>query len=110
MPNPSRFLSYDWECDPRKRRKTVLTAYLCWLFAGSFGLHRLYLTHYAAWASQLALCVLGLVARFSPSLGATSGLGLVWFVPLAVWLIADLIRIPAMVARHNAALTAAAPR
>lgn len=98
MPNLSGLLGQDWECDPRKRRKTVLTAYLCWFFAGSLGLHRLYLLHYVACAGQFTLCALGLVGYRSGHLGP------VWFVPLAVWLIADLARIPRLVARHNTAL------
>lgn len=89
-------------------KKSTGVAYLLWLFLGSVGGHHFYLKQNDAAFVMVALAVFGWTT-------VAFVVGLLFLVPLAIWLLIDLFTIPSMVAKFNANLmaqlnAAAAPR
>jgi len=82
------------------RKKSTGVAYLLWFFLGGFGVHRFYLGRTGSGIAMIALTILGW------SLLAAAGAGLLFLVPLGIWLIVDLFTIPGMVRSHNNGLLA----
>lgn len=68
--------------------KSTILAYVLWLFLGNFGVHRFYLGSPVFGGVQLGLTFLGWLTM--PLLG----LGLIFLIPLWIWLIFDLVWIP----------------
>ncbi len=70
--------------------RNILVAYLLWFFLGQLGVHRFYLGRIGSGIAQLLLGVVGYV------LLAVLGLGLIFLIPLWIWLLVDLFLIPGM--------------
>lgn len=70
--------------------KNILVAYLLWFFLGQMGVHRFYLGRIGSGVAQLLLCVVGYVLMLA------LGLGLIFLIPLWIWLFVDIFLIPGM--------------
>lgn len=70
--------------------KNILVAYLLWFFLGQLGVHRFYLGRIGSGVAQLLLCVVGYVLMLA------LGLGLIFLIPLWIWLFVDIFLIPGM--------------
>ncbi len=70
--------------------KNILVAYLLWFFLGQLGVHRFYLGRIGSGVAQLVLCVVGYFLLF------VFGIGLIFLIPLWIWLIVDIFLIPGM--------------
>ncbi len=70
--------------------KNILVAYLLWFFLGQLGVHRFYLGRIGSGIVQLLLGVVGYVLLLA------LGLGLVFLIPLWIWLFIDIFLIPGM--------------
>lgn len=68
--------------------KSAGIAYLLWILLGGFGAHRFYLGRPGGAIGQLILCLLGWATLW------VFFLGLVFLIPLWVWLFIDLFLIP----------------
>jgi TM2 domain-containing membrane protein YozV len=79
-------------------KKSGGLAYLLWFFTGGVGGHRFYLGRTGSAVAQLILAVLGWPLLFA------AGFGLVFLIPLGIWLLIDVFTLGGMVAKHNAAL------
>ncbi len=69
-------------------RKSVVAAYLLFLFLGGFGIHNFYLGRILLGVIELVLGILGWTLIFA------AGLGIVFLVPLGILLLIDLFIIP----------------
>ena len=69
---------------------SMLVAYLLWFFLGGLGLHRFYLGRPGTGAAILALTIIGVVL-------SVIGIGLLFTLPVFVWLLVDAFLIPGMV-------------
>jgi len=69
-------------------RKSVVVAYLLFLFLGGFGFHNFYLGRILLGVIELALAILGWILIFA------AGLGIVFLIPLGILLLIDLFIIP----------------
>ncbi len=79
--------------------KSTIVAYILWLFFANLGVHRFYLGSPIFGAVQLGLTFLGWLTM------PLFGIGLIFLIPLWIWLILDLIWIPLRTgAMNNAAL------
>ncbi|MFC5344752.1 NINE protein [Brevundimonas staleyi] len=76
-------------------KKSAGVAYLLWFFTGGFGGHRFYLGRTGSAVAQLILSLLGWVLLLA------AGFGLLFLIPLGVWLLVDLFLIPGMIQDHN---------
>jgi TM2 domain-containing membrane protein YozV len=80
-------------------KKSTGVAYLLWIFLGSLGGHRFYLERTGSAVAQLILCVLGWATIWFV-------VGLIFLIPLGVWLLIDLFLIPGMAQERNSKLMA----
>lgn len=80
-------------------KKSAGVAYLLWFFTGSFGGHRFYMGRTGSAIFQLILGILGWLTIWF-------GVGLLFMVPLGVWLLIDLFTLGGMVADDNRKLMA----
>lgn len=90
-------------------KKSAGVAYLLWFFTGGLGGHRFYMGRMGSAAAQLILSILGWTTIW------LLGLGLLFLIPLGIWLIVDVFTLGGMVSRHNNELmqrlnASAAPR
>ncbi len=77
-------------------KKSLVVAYLLWIFVGWLGLHRIYLGRVLSGIAQLLLwlcCALLTVL--------TLGVGHVLFLVPAIWLLIDALLIPGIVRGYN---------
>ncbi|WP_293405341.1 TM2 domain-containing protein [Phenylobacterium sp.] len=81
-------------------KKSTGVAYLLWIFLGGVGAHRFYLGRTGSGIAMLALTILGWALLLA------AGFGLLFLVPLGIWLLVDLFTIPGMVRSHNTMLAA----
>lgn len=80
-------------------KKSAGAAYALWFFLGGFGAHRFYLGLTGSAVAQLVLSVLGWSTIIV-------GVGLIFLVPLGIWLLVDLFTIGGKVRSHNMMLMA----
>ena len=97
MSEISRLMQYD------ANKKSVLIAYLFWLFLGVLGAHRFYLTLKKTGMAfpgliLFSMILVGLEQQFGVELGMLP------FTILVVWVLVDALRMPWMVQKHNSAL------
>ena len=78
-------------------KKSAGVAYLLWFFLGYLGIHRFYLKRTLTGVIQLALNILGWCTIFFV-------IGLIFLIPLGIWLLVDLFLISGMVREYNLAL------
>ncbi|MDP6704901.1 MAG: TM2 domain-containing protein [Alphaproteobacteria bacterium] len=89
------------EADPSKKRrydkfkKSVLTAYLLWLFLGFFGGHRFYLGYINSGIFLILMSSLGLMLTMIHFIGV-----FLLFAP-GLWLLIDAFIIPPIVRHQN---------
>ena len=69
-------------------RKSVVAAYLLFLFLGGLGIHNFYLGRILLGVIELLLSLLGTILIFA------AGLGIVFLIPLVILLFIDLFIIP----------------
>ena len=79
------------------RKKSMVLAYVAWLFLGGLGVHRFYLGRGQSGGIQLALTVVGLLLT-------VVGVGPLLWAAVGVWLLIDMFLIPGMVSDYNVAL------
>ena len=82
------------------QKKSAGVAYLLWFFTGGIGGHRFYLCRTGSAVAQLVLSVLGWVLLLA------AGIGLLFLIPLGIWLLVDLFLVGGMVSEHNVGLMA----
>lgn len=75
-------------------KKSTGLAYVLWLFTGGLGGHRFYLGQTSSAVAQLVLSILGWLTVWFV-------VGLVFLIPLGIWLIVDLFLIPGIADEHN---------
>ncbi|WP_156459502.1 NINE protein [Brevundimonas sp. Root1279] len=75
-------------------KKSTGVAFLLWFFTGGLGGHRFYLGKTGSAVGQLVLSVLGWVTIWFV-------VGLLFLIPLGIWLLIDLFLISGMVESHN---------
>lgn len=98
------------ELEYAAHKKSLVFAYLAWLFFGVFGAHRFYLGRRKSAFVMLALSVGPVVLGFLMGLfsfGSADiefGLSRVTWTILAVWMLVDIFLIPGMVEGKNAEL------
>lgn len=78
-------------------KKSTGTAFLFWFFLGGFGGHRFYLERTGSAVTQLILAILGWTTVWFV-------VGLVFLVPLGIWLLIDAFSLSGMVQSYNNAL------
>lgn len=78
-------------------KKSAGVTYLLWIFLGGFGGHRFYLGRNGSAAVMLILGILGWLTIWIV-------VGLIFFIPLGIWLLVDLFLIPGMVQEQNSGL------
>lgn len=76
-------------------KKSAGVAYLLWFFTGGVGGHRFYMGRTGSAVAQLILFILGWVMILA------AGLGLIFLIPLGIWLLIDAFMLGGMVADHN---------
>ncbi len=76
-------------------KKSAGLAFVLWFFTGGLGGHRFYLGRTGSAVAQLILSILGWVTIL------VAGLGLIFLLPLGIWLLVDLFLISGMVQAHN---------
>lgn len=80
-------------------KKSTGVAYILWIFLGGLGAHRFYLERTGSAVGQLVLSILGWLTIWF-------GVGLIFLIPLGIWLIVDLFLIPSMAQERNTRLMA----
>ena len=101
------------ELEYAAHKKSLVLAYLAWLFFGVFGVHRFYLgrrkTAFAMLALAIGPFVIGFLLGFLGLAGADveHGLSRVAWAILLVWMLVDIFLIPGMVEGKNAELVKA---
>ncbi|WP_307365354.1 NINE protein [Brevundimonas sp. SORGH_AS_0993] len=81
-------------------KKSVGVAYLLWFFTGGVGGHRFYLGRTGSAVFQLVLAILGWTLLLA------AGFGLLFLIPLGIWLLIDAFTLGGMVSEQNNALMA----
>lgn len=79
-------------------KKSAGVSYLLWFFTGGVGGHRFYLGRTGSAVAQLILSILGWLLILA------AGLGLLFLIPLGIWLLVDLFLIPGIVSSRNGEL------
>jgi len=79
-------------------RKSVVLAYVLWIFLGTFGAHRFYCSRIFTGLVQLCLHGLGWLLVW------VFGLGFLLLVPLWIWILIDAFLIPGWISSHNTRL------
>lgn len=74
--------------------KSMLLAYVLWIFLGSLGAHRFYLGRTGSAVIMLILLIAGWALT-------AVGVGLGLLAILGLWLLIDLFLIPGMISRHK---------
>ena len=88
-------------------KKSAVVAYLLWFFTGGIGGHRFYAGRTGSAVAQLVLAILGWTTVWM------LGFGLLFLIPLGVWVLIDVFLLGGIISQYNAALMArlnAAPR
>lgn len=80
-------------------KKSTGTAFLFWFFLGGLGGHRFYLGRGGSAVAQLILAILGWTTVWFV-------VGLIFLIPLGIWLLIDAFNLSGMVQAHNNALMA----
>lgn len=78
-------------------KKSTGVAFLLWFFTGGVGGHRFYLGRTGSAVGQLVLSVLGWLTIWFM-------VGILFLIPVAIWLLVDVFLISGMVEDHNRAL------
>jgi TM2 domain-containing membrane protein YozV len=76
-------------------KKSLGVSYVLWLFLGMFGGHRFYNGKTGSALAQLFLNIFGWLTIFA------YGLGLLFIIPVAIWVIVDAFLIPGWVQNYN---------
>ena len=76
-------------------KKSAGVAYLLWFLAGGFGGHRFYIGRTGSAVTQLLLSFFGWTTIWF------LGFGLLFLIPLGIWLLIDLFTLGGMAAEHN---------
>lgn len=79
----------------QSNKKSTGLAYVLWFFLGSLGAHRFYLGRTGSAVGMLVLCILGWLTVWM------MGLGLIFLIPLGIWLLVDIFLIPGMATQQN---------
>lgn len=79
----------------QNNKKSTGLAYVLWFFLGSLGAHRFYLGRTGSAIGMLVLCVLGWLTVWM------LGLGLLFLIPLGIWLLVDIFLIPGIATQQN---------
>lgn len=69
--------------------RSLAIAYLLWLLLGGFGVHRFYLGHTRSGLYMLGLCILS-------SILMVVAVGLLGYIALAIWWVADAFLMPSL--------------
>ncbi|AQS54604.1 TM2 domain-containing protein [Novibacillus thermophilus] len=77
------------------RKKSTVIAYLLWFFLGSLGAHRFYVRKFGTAVTILILDLLGWATVW------IFGLGLIFLIPVGIWLIIDAFLLHGIVSRLN---------
>ena len=77
------------------RKKSTVIAYLLWFFLGSLGAHRFYIRKFGTAVTILILDLLGWATVW------IFGLGLIFLIPVGIWLIVDAFLLHGIVSRLN---------
>lgn len=80
------------------KAKDKLIAYLLWFFLGGLGFHRFYAGNIKSGVAMVALAVIG-------TMTSVLGIGLILFVVLGVWWLADAFLTSGMIDKANEELT-----
>lgn len=81
------------------KKKSTFLAYVLWLFFSNIGAHRFYAGANTSGAVMLMMTIAAVVC-----IGAAGVVGYIFFVPLWVWSLVDLFKIPGLIRRANIAL------
>ncbi|WP_218779159.1 NINE protein [Brevundimonas diminuta] len=76
-------------------KKSAGVAYLLWFFTGGIGGHRFYMGRTGSAIAQLILSILGWLTIWA------AGFGLLFLIPLGIWLLVDVFTLGGMVSDHN---------
>lgn len=76
-------------------KKSAGVAYLLWFFTGGIGGHRFYLGRTGSAVAQLVLSVLGWLTIW------LMFVGLIFLIPLGIWLLVDAFTLGGMVSEQN---------
>src|SRR5690606_29878364 len=76
-------------------KKSAGVAYPLWFFTGGIGGHRFYMGRTGSAVAQLLLSVIGWVTILA------AGMGLLFLIPLGIWLLIDAFTLGGMVSDHN---------
>lgn len=76
-------------------KKSAGVAYLLWFFTGGIGGHRFYMGRTGSAVAQLILSILGWLTIW------IAGMGLIFLIPLGIWLLIDAFTLGGMVSDHN---------
>ena len=77
--------------------KSMVLAFVFWLFLGGLGVHRFYLNR----RHGLTILILALVGAVS----STFLIGIPILVAIGIWLLIDLFRIPGWLREHNSGIS-----
>ncbi|MEF2554364.1 TM2 domain-containing protein [Aurantimonas sp. A2-1-M11] len=80
-----------------REAKSLVTAYLLWLFVGSLGAHRFYIGRTGSAVTLMALFVLGWLTL-------ALGVGVILLIVAGSWLLLDAFLIPRMISEQKDAL------
>lgn len=96
-------MTYDNRLPNEGSARSVGLAYLLWAFLGGFGVHRMYVGRVGSGFGQLALLIVSFVALFVY-------IGIIGFIALSIWWIADAFLIPGMIRAYDEKLAARSAR
>lgn len=80
-------------------KKSVVVAYLLWLFLGGVGAHRFYSGKTGSGIAQLAMLIVGAALT-------AVGVGIVILIALGLWVLVDAFLIPGWISAQNSLLAA----
>ncbi len=81
-------------------KKSIMLAYILWIFLAYFGAHRFYTKNIGSAIAQLLLTITGWILLF------VGGIGFIILLPLSIWLLVDAFLIPRWIRSHNNLLIA----